>query len=70
MTPVLLFNCKASVYETPDGGYHISYVREDSEETKHVEIPGTLVRMAKMAKNGGNPLKMMSAMMSGTNAVE
>jgi hypothetical protein len=47
---------KFSLYETPDGGYHIAY-KEDGEdtETKHIEIPGYIAQMAKKMGNGNIP---------------
>lgn len=44
-----------TVYETPNGGYHIAYIgdNEDQKDTHHMEIPPALVAMAKKAMKIG-----------------
>ena len=46
-----------TLYETPDGGYHIAYNRDGDDEIHHIDIPPALVKMAKMA--GKNPAAFM-----------
>ena len=36
---------QGSLYETPEGGYHIAYQWTGSDETLHYDIPASLVRM-------------------------
>lgn len=54
-----------SLYETPDGGYHIAYTNErgeNPEETHHHQIPGMVVKLAKQASEGGGPFGLMGKM--------
>lgn len=37
-----------SVYETAGGGYHIAYRQHGSAEETHIDIPGMVVRMARV----------------------
>jgi hypothetical protein len=56
-----------SVYDTPDGGIHIVYQEDDSEESKHLEVPGHIFRMATMLESGAlSPAKLMKTLMGGT----
>jgi hypothetical protein len=58
-----------TLYETPDGGYHIAYLADDTEETRHIEVPGPLVSLAKAGAEGKlNPLAMARMFMGGTDA--
>ena len=43
------------MYETPTGGYHIAYREEGTDEVKHIEIPGHIVKMASAIGNGKMP---------------
>ena len=56
---------KFSVYETPDGGYHIAYITDGQEDTNHLQIPGSALRMAAKLSGSKNPLAAFSAMMKG-----
>lgn len=59
----LLMNGKFSLYETPEGGLHIAYSPDGEEETKHLEIPAMVVRMARMSAEGKlNPLQAFRMM--------
>lgn len=52
--PVPFMHGKFSLYETPEGGYHVAYKEDgDNTETKHIEIPAFMVNMAKKASEGG-----------------
>jgi hypothetical protein len=49
-----------NLWETPDGGFHIAYVPDGDKTTHHFDIPGMVVRMAKMSAEGKlNPLKAL-----------
>jgi hypothetical protein len=62
-----------NLYDTPDGGIHISY-QEDyksadeegnpiDEPVQHLEVPGAILQMAKMLENGEmNPMQVFSRM--------
>lgn len=41
-----------SVYETAGGGYHIAYRQHGSAEETHIDIPGMVVRMARVVGAG------------------
>jgi hypothetical protein len=60
---------KYSLFDTPDGGLHIAYTVEGSEETQHIEVPGRIINMAKMLENGnmgpGQAFKMLKTMAGG-----
>ena len=52
-----------SVYNTPDGGYHIAYKLEGEDETNHAEIPGAALKMASALSGTKNPFAMVGKMM-------
>jgi hypothetical protein len=57
-------NGRFTLYETPDGGYHIAYVADGQDDTRHLEIPAFLVRMAKAGAEGRlNPAAAFKEMM-------
>lgn len=59
----LLMNGKFSLYETPEGGMHIAYDPEGDTETRHLEIPAMVVKMARMSAEGKlNPLQAFKMM--------
>jgi hypothetical protein len=52
-----------NLFDTPDGGIHIAYTVEGSEEVQHIEVPGKLLQMAKMMENGDmSPMKAFSSL--------
>lgn len=54
-----------NLWETPEGGYHIAYILDDTEDTRRLEIPGMVIRMAKLASEGKlNPGKALREIMS------
>lgn len=64
-TPEPLIKGRFSLFETPEGGYHIAYIPDGMPETMHLEIPGMIVRMAKAGAEGKlSPLRMMQGMMN------
>lgn len=68
-TPEPFLKGRFNMWETPEGGYHIAYVPDDSAETRHLEIPGMVVRMGKLASEGKlNPVKAMREIMSHESA--
>jgi hypothetical protein len=54
-----------TLYPTPDGGYHIAYLPDgDGEETRHMEVPGAIVHLAKLGAEGKlSPMKLATAFM-------
>lgn len=64
--PRILHRGAYTLYEKPDGTLRIQYRRTDKDEDDFMEIPGGILRMAKLASEGKlNPLKAMQAMKSG-----
>jgi hypothetical protein len=54
-----------NLWDTPEGGFHIAYIADGTDETRHLEIPGMVVRVARMAAEGKlSPAKAMREMMS------
>jgi hypothetical protein len=52
-----------NLYDTPDGGIHVSYTVEGSEEIQHIEIPGRIIQMAKMLEDGKmGPAQVLKAL--------
>lgn len=55
-----------ALYDIPDGGIHISWQPDGSDETQHAEIPGKVLKLAKAASEGNlNPMQMAKIMMGG-----
>lgn len=59
-----------TLYETPDGGYHIAYLPDgEGEETRHMEVPGAIVNLARMGAEGKlSPFAMAKALMGKPSA--
>lgn len=51
-----------SLYETPDGGYHIAYRPKDDDADQHMEFPGHMVKMAKRMQSMGGLGKLFKGM--------
>ena len=66
-----------NLYDTPDGGLHISYQEDPTylpeydndptavikHEVQHIDVPGKLLAIAKMLENGSmNPMQAFSKM--------
>ena len=59
-----------SLYDLPDGGIHIAWlpVGMEESETQHIEIPGQVLKVAKLASEGKlNPMQLAKEMMGGSN---
>lgn len=64
MQPEPILKGRFTLYETPDGGYHVAFLPDGMEETRHLEVPGPLVSLAKMGAEGRlSPLAMARAFM-------
>ena len=58
-----------TLYDTPEGGYHIAYQADGEDETRHLEIPGMVIRMARASAEGKlNPFQAMRQLMSSHDA--
>jgi hypothetical protein len=65
-TPDARMTGKFSLYDTADGGIHIAYLPDGTEETQHMVIPGKAIQLARMMESGKlNPASLMRAMMGG-----
>lgn len=59
-----------NLFNTPDGGFHVAYQEDPTEEnpepeTQHIDIPGAIVRASKMLSEGKmTPMKAMDMFMS------
>jgi len=63
--PDPLINGRFSLYETPEGGYHIAWTADGDTTTNHLEVPAFLVRMAKAGAEGKlNPVTALKQMMA------
>lgn len=61
-TPDAVIKGRFALYETPDGGYHLTYQPDGEPDAKHVQIPGFYVKMAlKQAGGKGGLRKLMNA---------
>jgi hypothetical protein len=66
LAPRILHEGQYRLYEKPDGTLRIQYRRNDREEDDFLEIPGSIIRMSKLASEGKlNPLKAMQAIRAG-----
>lgn len=41
-----------AIYETPDGGFHLSYRPDQADEDQHVQIPGMYVKLLRKQAAG------------------
>ncbi len=56
--PRILHKGVYSLYEKPDGTLRIQYRRTDRDEDDFIEIPGPILRLAKLASEGKmNPIE-------------
>lgn len=62
MSPEPIMKGRFNLFETPQGGFHISYMRDGEEEMRHLEIPPIV---AKVMKGEMNPMTALRKMMSG-----
>jgi len=61
--PVVLHQGRYRLYEKPDGTLRIQYRRDDKETDDVLEIPGAMIRIAKMMSEGNlNPLRAIKMM--------
>lgn len=59
-----------NMWETPEGGFHIAYIADGDTETRHLEIPGMVVRMARMSAEGKlNPMQALKGLMASEPAI-
>lgn len=51
--PVPISAGRYALYDTPQGGKHLVYKPDGTDEDQHIEIPGFIVSMAEKAASGG-----------------
>lgn len=57
-----------TLYETPAGGFHIAYLPDGADDTRHLEIPGAIVGLAKASAEGKlSPMAMAKAFMGASD---
>jgi hypothetical protein len=58
--PELLLKGAFGIFETPDGGIHLTFRIEGQDEDKHMEFSPMMLKAMKMAFPGkGDPLTML-----------
>lgn len=62
-SPEPIIKGRFALYETADGGYHLSYTPDGVEAAEHVNIPGMYVKLA-MKQYGKGGLRRLLGMMS------
>jgi hypothetical protein len=50
--PTPIMHGEFSLYETPNGGLHLSYRPDGADEDKHIDIPPMMLKAAKMMGEG------------------
>lgn len=50
--PHIIHQGRYRLYGKPDGGMHLVYQRDDSEEPDHMEMPAAVLKLAQMAGEG------------------
>lgn len=66
--PVILHQGRYRLYEKPDGTLRIQYQQDGKDAEDFIEIPGAMLRLAKMASEGKlNPMQMMKHAMEYMN---
>jgi hypothetical protein len=64
--PELLVKGQFGIFETPDGGIHLTVKMEGSEDVKHMEFSPMMLRAMKMAFPGkGDPIAMLKGGLGG-----
>lgn len=66
IAPRILHKGVYTLYEKPDGTLRIQYRRSDRDEDDFMEIPGAILRLAKLASEGKlSPMQAVKAMRAG-----
>lgn len=69
--PELMSAGSYAIYRTPSGGWHISYVPNDTDKMGHFEIPAIAVQMFQQMQNGEglpSPMEMIKKMIAARGA--
>jgi hypothetical protein len=68
--PELMSAGSYAIYKTPSGGWHISYIPNDTDKMGHFEIPAIAVQMFQQLQAGEglpSPMEMVKRMMAARN---
>lgn len=61
--PVVLARGRFALFQTPNGGLHLSILYDGDEQEKHMELPPAMLKMMRMAVPGmGDPIKILRNM--------
>ena len=63
--PVPFLKGVFAIYNTPDGGVHISYRPDGAETDEHIQVPGLVMNLVKEMQETGkmpNPIAMFKLM--------
>lgn len=64
-TPDPILKGRFNLYETPDGAFVIVYIADGETDTRRLDIPAMVVRMARLSAEGKlNPAKALREMMA------
>lgn len=69
--PELMSAGSYAIYRTPSGGWHISYVPNDTDKMGHFEIPAIAVQMFQQMQNGEglpSPMEIVKKMIAARGA--
>lgn len=51
---------KFALFDTPDGGLHVAYRPDGQDTDQHFQVPGHILKMAKLLSEGKiNPIEML-----------
>lgn len=64
--PQALARGRFALYETPDGGMHISVRLDQEDEDRHVNIPRRMVKLA-AALGGRSPASVLQRLVGGNS---
>jgi hypothetical protein len=63
--PEPILKGRFNLYEAPDGSFVIVYIADGETETRRLDIPAMVIRMARMSAEGKlNPVKALKEMMT------
>lgn len=61
--PVPRAKGRFSLFDLPDGGLMVAYRLDEEDEDRHMQIPGMVIRMAKLHAEGKlNPMELVKAL--------
>jgi hypothetical protein len=62
--PTVLHEGRYRLYQKPDGGLHLAYQRNDSDQEDHLELPGMMVALLNKAQEGNmSPMEFLKEAM-------